>query len=195
MSNVVNLSKGERINLVKTAPGLRRVMLGLGWDSNTFDTGGDFDLDVVAFALNEQQKCPGAEGMCFYNQPTVMNGAIVYSGDCRKGEIAGDDETMTIDLEKLPASIAEVSVVVSIFEAATRRQNFGMVKKSYIRLVDADSGQEIARYDLEDEFSAETSVQFGSLARKDGGWRFAAVGAGYKRGLGDFCQAYGLQVG
>jgi len=190
----INLEKGARINLSKEAPGLIKVRAGLGWDANTFDTGGDFDLDVSLFAL-----APDAGGnpkllddkyFVFYNNKTTPDGAVLHLGDARKGEQSGDDETLTIDLSKLNPRVEELSIIVTIHDAATRRQNFGQVRNSYIKLYDDATGAVLAKYALEDDFSTETAVQFGSLFKKEGQWLFKAVGAGYKKGLNDFVSAY-----
>lgn len=190
----INLEKGARINLSKEAPGLIKVRAGLGWDANTFDTGGDFDLDVSLFAL-----APDAGGnpkllddkyFVFYNNKNTPDGAVAHLGDARKGEVSGDDETLTIDLSKLNPRVEELSIIVTIHDAATRRQNFGQVRNSYIKLYDDATGAVLAKYALEDDFSTETAVQFGSLFKKEGQWLFKAVGAGYKKGLNDFVSAY-----
>lgn len=190
----INLEKGARINLSKEAPGLTKIRAGLGWDANTFDTGGDFDLDVSLFVLG-----PDAAGnpkllddkyFVFYNNKTTPDGAVVHTGDARKGEVAGDDETLTVDLSKLNPRAEELSIIVTIHDAVTRRQNFGQVRNSYIKLYDDATGTVLAKFALEDDFSTETAVQFGSLYKKDGQWLFKAVGAGYKKGLNEFVSAY-----
>ena len=190
----INLEKGGRINLSKEAPSLTKVRVGLGWDANAFDTGSEFDLDVSMFVC-----APNAAGdakllsdsfFVFYNNKTSPDGAVIHMGDSRKGEAAGDDETLTVDLAKLDARATELSVIVTIHDAVARRQNFGQVRNSYIKLYNDATGEVVAKYALEDDFSTETAVQFGSLYKKDGQWLFKAVGAGYKKGLGDFVAAY-----
>jgi tellurium resistance protein TerD len=194
----INLEKGGRINLSKEAPSLKRVRLGLGWEANSFDTGHPYDLDVSMFVCkmgaDGNAKLIGDEFFVFYNNTTTPDGAVIHSGDSRKGESAGDDETLTVELAKLNPEAAELSVVVTIHDADGRKQNFGQVRNSYVKLYDDETGAVLAQYNLEDDFSTETAVQFGSLYKKDGQWLFKAVGAGYKRGLADFVSAYGGSV-
>ena len=191
----INLEKGGRINLSKDSPMLKRVRMGLGWDANSYDTGKDFDLDASVFMCK-----PDADGKAklisdnhfvFYGNTISPDGSVVHKGDSRTGVAAGDDENIVVDLKKLSPDVEELSFIVTIHEAPERRQNFGQVKNSYIKLYDDETGKEVAKYSLEDDFSAETAVQFGSLYKKDGAWLFKAVGAGYKKGLADFVVAYG----
>lgn len=190
----INLEKGGRYNLSKEAPGLTSVRVGLGWDANAFDTGGEFDLDVSMFVCAkdaaENPKLISEEYFLFYNNKKTPDGAVSHTGDSRKGEAAGDDESISIDLAKLNSRADELSVIVTIHEATARRQNFGQVKNSYIKLYNDITGEVLAKYALEDDFSGETAVQFGSLFKKDGQWLFKAVGSGYKKGLNDFVAAY-----
>lgn len=185
-----NLEKGGRFNLSKEAPGLTKVKLGLGWDANGYDTGHKFDLDVSIFGLGANGKIVNNEHFIFYNQLSTKNGSIKHNGDNQTGNAAGDDETVDIDLSMLDPAVAEISVIVTIDKAAERGQNFGQVKNSAIRLYDGNNQTELANYNLEDDFSTETAVQFGSLYKKDGQWLFKAVGAGFKKGLADFVQVY-----
>lgn len=191
----INLEKGGRINLSKDVPQLKRVRLGLGWDSNSFDTGKDFDLDASVFICKANAqgaaKLLSDQHFVFYGNLTSPDGAVVHKGDNRTGAATGDDENIVVDLKKLAGEIEDILFVVTIHEAAERRQNFGQVKNSYIKLYDDETGKEVAKYSLEDDFSSETAVQFGSLYKKEGAWLFKAVGAGYKKGLADFVIAYG----
>lgn len=190
----INLEKGGRINLEKDGHALTKVRLGLGWEPNTFDTGAEFDLDVSVFVCAPnaagQSKLLADEFMVFYNNPSSPDGAVVHSGDSRKGEGVGDDETVQVDLTTLDRRATELSIIVTIHKADERRQNFGQVRNSYIKLYNDVTGEEIAKYILEDDFSLETAVQFGSLYQRDGKWLFKAVGAGYKKGLADFVAVY-----
>lgn len=185
-----NLEKGGRFNLSKEAPGLAKLKLGLGWDANAFDTGGSFDLDVSIFGLGANGKIVNNEHFIFYNQLQTGNGSIIHKGDNKEGAGAGDDETILVDLSKLDPGVTEVSVIVTIHEADVRKQNFGQVRNSFIKLYNDETGVILAQYNLEDDFSVETAVQFGSLFKKDGNWQFKAVGAGFKKGLGDFVGIY-----
>ncbi len=198
----INLTKGGRIDLAKEDPGLNRVRVGLSWDINRTDTGAAFDLDVSAFGLKPDAsgapKLVGqdADFLVFYNNKQSVDGAIVHTGDNRTGDGQGDDESVTIDLTKLNPEVDEISFIVTIHDAANRRQNFGQVPRSSIRVYNDETGVKIAEYNLEEDFSSETAVQFGSLYKKDGGRvsAFKAVGAGYKAGLDAFVREYGGQV-
>lgn len=198
----INLTKGGRINLTKEAPSLTLVKFDLGWKENAFDTGADFDLDASAFVCKVDASgnsvLLGDDYMVFYNQLTDPSGAISHSGD---NKIGGSDvcETITVDLAKLASdarvqNVGEISFIVTIHEAIERKQNFGQVSNSFISLRDGVTNKELARYDLEDSFSNETAVQFGSLVKKDGSWVFKAVGAGFNKGLADFVEVYGGHV-
>lgn len=190
----INLTKGGRINLSKTNPSLTKIRVGLGWKANAFDTGHEFDLDVSMFICqpnaNDEPKLIADEYFVFYNNLQSPDGSVIHSGDSRKGEAEGDDETLTVDLTKINAKATELSIIVTIHDAKERAQNFGQVRNSYIKLYNDATGEVVATYDLEEEFSNETAVQFGSLYKKDGQWLFKAVGAGYSKGLGDFVTAY-----
>lgn len=190
----VNLSKGGRISLSKEASGLRKILVGLGWDTNSSDTGVEFDLDASAFLVGASGKVENDRNFVFYNNLTSLDGSVVHTGDNRTGEGDGDDEAIKIDLNKISQNIKEINIVVTIHDAASRRQNFGMVRNAFMRIVDENSGKEITRYDLEEDFSIETAVNFGKIYQKDGEWRFAAVGSGFKNGLEGFCREFGLNV-
>lgn len=190
----VNLSKGGRVSLSKEAPGLSKILVGLGWDTNTSDTGAEFDLDASAFLVGASGKVENEKNFVFYNNLISADGSVVHTGDNRTGEGDGDDESIKIDLAKISPSVKEIDIVVTIHEAVARRQNFGMVRNSFMRIVDERSGKEIARYDLEEDFSTETAVSFGKIYFKDNEWRFAASGSGFKDGLAGFCRQFGLDV-
>lgn len=185
-----NLEKGARFNLAKEAPGLKKVIFGLGWTPNNTDTGSQFDLDGTVFALGADGKIIDDKHFIYYNNTATPNNSIVHSGDVRDGEKLGDDELITIELDKLDPRITEISFIVTIHDAEARKQNFGQILEAEINLYNADTKVKLANYDLDEDFSVETSVQFGSLYKKDGAWVFKAVGAGYKRGLADFVAAY-----
>lgn len=191
----INLTKGGNINLSKNNPGLKRVRFGLGWDTNVYDTGGEFDLDASVFVCKNnasgQPKLLSDSHFIFYNNKSDPEGGVTHTGDNRTGAGDGDDENVIVDLGKINSSAEEVSFIVTIHEADTRRQNFGQVRNSYIAVYNDETGEELARYRLEDDFSTQTAVQFGSLYRRDGGeWVFKAVGAGFNKGLGDFVGLY-----
>ncbi|MCG5061150.1 MAG: TerD family protein [Limnoraphis sp. WC205] len=186
----INLSKGERINLSKEAPGLKTAGIGLGWDTNATDTGTAFDLDTSVFMLGGNGKIPNEKYFVFYNNLQSPDGSVKHLGDSRTGEGAGDDETVQIDLTQIEAAVEEIVFIVTIHEAETRRQNFGQVRNSFIRIYDETTQQEIAKYELEEDFSRETAIEFGRLYKKDGEWRFQAVGEGYNSGLQSFVDKY-----
>lgn len=196
----IPLGKGSRINLQKEAPQLKRLRFELSWKPNNTDTGEKFDLDATAFGLkidpagNPKLAGNDADFMVFYNVTSSVDGSMTHSGDNKTGDGDGPDEIITVDLQKLSTQVDEISFVVTIFDADVRRQNFGQVPSSSIALVDDETNVVIARYDLEEDFSTETAVQFGSLYRKDGGFAFKAIGAGYAKGLDAFVRAYGGEV-
>ena len=183
---MINLQKGQRIEI-----GLSKVGVGLGWDPNQ-STGYDFDLDASAFMLGENGKLPQDEFFVFYNNPLSPDQAVESSGDDMTGgnSDGGDDETLSVDLTKIDARIKEIIFTVTIHKAEERRQNFGQVRNSYIRIYNAVSNEEIARYDLDEDFSVETAVEFGRLYKRNGEWKFEAVGQGYKGGLQFFVDNY-----
>lgn len=194
----VNLTKGGRINLAKAAPTLKRVRIGLGWNMKRHDTGAHFDIDASAFILKAaapNNTLISESHFVFYNNLASPEGAVKHSGDNRTGEGDGDDESIIIDLAKLPAEAVEISFVVTIHDGQAKRQNFGQISEAYINLYNDESGDIVATYKLDEEFSLETAVQFGSLYRNNGEWSFKAVGAGYTVGLGEFVKQYGGDVG
>lgn len=190
----VNLQKGGRVSLSKEFPGLNRVLVGLGWDTNSSDTGAEFDLDASAFLLDKNGKVANDKNFVFYNNLNSADGAVTHTGDNRTGEGDGDDESIKIDFSKLSKDITEIAIVVTIHDATQRKQNFGMVRNAFMRIVDESSNKEIAKYDLEEDFSTETAVEFGKLYFKDNEWRFNAIGSGFKGGLGEFCKKYGVNI-
>lgn len=182
----INLQKGQRIEI-----GLQNVGIGLGWDPNR-STGFDFDLDASAFMLGENGKLPMDEFFVFYNNQVSPDGAVESSGDDLTGgnSDGGDDETLTVDLTKVDPRISQIIFTVTIHEADKRRQNFGQVHNSYIRVYNALTNEEIAKYDLDEDFSVETAIEFGRLYKRNGQWRFEAMGTGYKGGLQYFVDKY-----
>lgn len=190
----VSLQKGGRLNLSKEVAGLSKVMVGLGWDTNSSDTGAEFDLDASAFLLGANGKIANDRNFVFYNNLQSADGSVNHTGDNRTGEGEGDDESIEINFSKLSSDIKEIVIVVTIHEASARRQNFGMVRNAFMRLVNQSNDKEIARYDLEEDFSTETAVEFGRLYLKDGEWRFNAVGTGLSGGLSEFCKKFGVDA-
>ena len=182
----INLQKGQRIEI-----GLQKVGVGLGWDPN-MSTGYDFDLDASAFMLGENHKLPLEEFLVFYNNQVSPDKAVESSGDDRTGgnSDGGDDETVTVGLSKVDPRVQEIVFTVTIHEAEERRQNFGQVHNSYIRIYNALNNEEIAKYDLDEDFSIETAVEFGRLYKRNGAWKFEAIGTGMKGGLAEYLNKY-----
>jgi tellurium resistance protein TerD len=189
----ISLQKGGNVNLSKEAPGLTKVIIGLGWDPRSTD-GAAFDLDGSAFLLKADAKVRGDTDFIFYNNLKSSDGSVVHAGDNTTGQGAGDDEKIAVDLSQVPADIDKVSFCVTIHDADARRQNFGMVAKAYIRCLNANGEAEIARYDLSEDSSTETAMIFGELYRHSGEWKFRAVGQGFKGGLGPLARSFGVNV-
>lgn len=189
----VNLSKGGNVNLSKEAPGMTSIMLGLGWDIRVTD-GAAFDLDASAFVLKEDGKVRTDADFIFFNNKKSTEGAVEHMGDNKTGDGEGDDEVIKVDLTKLPADVHKVAIGVTIHEADVRKQNFGMVSKAYVRVLNQADSKEIARYDLSEDASVETSMVFGELYRHGGEWKFKAIGQGFKGGLGPLAGSYGVNV-
>jgi len=181
----INLTKGQRIEI-----GLSKVGVGLGWDPNE-GTGHDFDLDASAFMLGSNKKLPKDEFFVFYNNPKSPDGAVESSGDDTTGGSSdGDDETLTVDLNLVDPKIEEIVFTVTIHDSDNRKQNFGQVRNSFIRIYNANTNEEIAKYELDEDFSIETAVEFGRLYKRGGEWKFEAMGIGYKGGLQYFVDKF-----
>lgn len=192
---VISLSKGQKVDLTKTNPGLTSLTVGLGWDVNKYDGGQDFDLDASIFLLDGNGKVSSPEDFVFYNNTAGGNGSVVHTGDNLTGDGDGDDEQVKVAIKEVPAHIQKISFTVTIHDAETRGQNFGMVSNAFIRVVDEATNNELIRYDLGEDFSIETAVVVGELYRHNGEWKFSAVGSGYQGGLASLCNDFGLQVG
>ena len=190
----ISLTKGQKVDLTKSNPGLKNVLVGLGWDINRFDSGSDFDLDASAFLVQENGKVSGDQDFIFYSNLEHPSGAVVHLGDNRTGAGDGDDEQITVDLSKVPENIARIAFTVTIYDAESRRQNFGQVANAFIRLVNADTDEEIVRYDLGEDFSIETAMVVGELYRHNGEWKFNVIGSGYQGGLAALCANYGIDA-
>jgi tellurium resistance protein TerD len=187
----ISLSKGGNISLSKSAPGLKKVVIGLGWDPRATD-GAEFDLDASAFLLGGNDKVRSPADFVFYSQLKSGDGSVVHTGDNRTGEGDGDDESLKIDLSAVPADVMKIPFVVTIHDATQRGQNFGQVSNAFIRIVNEETNAEIARYDLSEDASIETAMNFGELYRHSGEWKFRAVGQGYAGGLKAMCDQYGI---
>ncbi len=189
----VSLSKGGNVSLSKAAPNLKNILIGLGWEANAFD-GQEFDLDASLFLVGENGKVRSDADFIYYNQLTSICGSIEHTGDNRTGAGDGDDEAIKVFLEKIPSHVHRLVVAVTIHEAESRRQSFGQVRDAFIRLVNLDNDQEVARFDLSEDYSTETAMVFGEIYRHNGEWKFKAVGQGYAGGLYSLATTHGVNV-
>lgn len=186
LNMAINLQKGQKIDI-----GLSKITIGLGWDPNE-GTGHDFDLDASAIMINSARKLVSESHFIFYNNLTSPDGALTHTGDDPSGgnSDGDDDESIIVDLDKVGKEVQEILFVVTIEDYESRKQNFGQVRNSYIRLVDNLKNEEIAKYELGEDFSIETGVEFGRLYLKDAKWKFEASGIGYKADLAFFLEKY-----
>lgn len=189
----VNLTKGGNVNLSKEAPTMTKMIIGLGWDARATD-GAAFDLDATAFVLSATGKVRADTDFIFFNNKQNAEGSVFHGGDNRTGVGAGDDESIIIDLTKMPADVDKVAICVTVYDADTRKQNFGQVSKAYIRVVNDANKAEVARYDLSEDASVDTAMTFGEIYRSGTEWKFKAVGQGFKGGLGPLASSYGVNV-
>ncbi|QXG76698.1 TerD family protein [Modestobacter sp. L9-4] len=190
----VSLAKGGNVSLTKEAPGLTAAVVGLGWDART-TSGSAFDLDASALLVNSVGRVLSDEHFVFFNNLTSPDGSVEHTGDNTTGLGDGDDEAIKVGLATVPADVDKIVFAVSIYDAETRRQSFGQVRNAYIRVVDADDGAELARYDLSEDASTETAMIFGEVYRRGTEWKFRAVGQGYTSGLAGIATEFGVNVG
>ncbi|BBE30281.1 hypothetical protein OSSY52_04220 [Tepiditoga spiralis] len=189
----ISLKKGEKVDLTK-GTGIKKVIVGLGWDTNKYDGGFDFDLDASAFLLDANGKATSETDFVFYNNLKHPSGAVIHTGDNRTGEGEGDDEEILIDFEKIPSNIEKIAITVTIFEADQRKQNFGQVSNAFVRIVNQDTNEEYLRYDLTEDFSVETALVICEIYKHNNEWKFNAVGSGFSGGLAALVKNYGLDV-
>ena len=192
----INLQKGQRVSLDNS---MRLALVGLGWDTNRYDGGFDFDLDASAFLLGENGKLLRDEDFVFYNNLNGRDGAVVHTGDNLTGDGDGDDEVIMIDFSKIPSEIKKIAICVTIHDAEARRQNFGQVSNAYIRIAKLSDefdtvGEPVLKFDLEEEFSIETALVVAEIYFKNGEWKFNAVAVGYQGGLEAICRSFGANV-
>lgn len=193
---MVNLSKGQRVSLDKA---ITMAMVGLGWDTNHYDGGYDFDLDAAAFLLGENGKVLRDEDFIFYNNLKSRNDAVIHTGDNLTGAGDGDDEVILINFAKMPQDVKKIAITVTIHDAIRRKQNFGQVSNSYVRVLkmaneDDTNGEEVIKFDLVEEFSIETALVVCEIYRNGNDWKFNAVAAGYQGGLEALCHNFGVNV-
>ena len=190
----ITLSKGQKVSLTKGNPGLKHIVVGLGWDTNKYDGGFDFDLDSAAFLLDENGKVNADTDFIFYNNLKHSSGAVEHLGDNLTGEGNGDDEQVKVDLSLVPQNISKIAFTVTIHEALERRQNFGQVSNSYVRVIDEDTNQELLNYELGEDFSLETAIVVCEIYRHNGEWKFNALGSGFEGGLEALCKNFGVNI-
>lgn len=190
----INLTKGQKVDLTKSNPGLSKIVVGLGWDVNAFDTSTNFDLDAAAFMVGANGKCPTEKEFVFYGNLEHPGGSVKHMGDNLTGEGDGDDEQITVDLATVPANVDRIAFTVTIYDAESRHQNFGQVSNAYIHIQDLTTGTDLIRYDLGEDFSIETALVVGELYRHNGEWKFNAIGSGFQGGLAALCGHYGIEV-
>ena len=189
----VTLQKGQNVSLSKTDPSLQRVLIGLGWDARSSD-GSDFDLDASLFLVDANQKVPSDSHFIFYNQLVSPCGSVQHTGDNLTGDGDGDDESLLVELGSIPSHIESLVISVTIHDADGRHQSFGQVRNAFVRLVNDETHAEILRFDLSEDYSTETAMVFGEIYRRNGEWKFRAIGLGYTGGLYALCVQYGVQV-
>jgi tellurium resistance protein TerD len=189
----VSLSKGGNVNLTKEVPGLNQILIGLGWNARITE-GAAFDLDAVGFLVTHDGKVKSDSDFIFYNNKTSACGSVVHEGDNLTGQGEGDDEHIRVDLTQVPAEIEKFVVAVTIHEAQTRQQTFGQVNNAFMRVIDQNTQEEIARYDLSEDASVETAMIFGEIYRHGTDWKFRAVGQGFSGGLAALASSYGVNI-
>lgn len=188
------LKKGQKIDLTKGHALLKKILVGLGWDTNRYDGMHDFDLDASVFCCGEDGRVHSDLDFIFYNNLKHSSGAIEHLGDNLTGSGEGDDEEIIINLENVPENISRINFAVTIHDAVERSQNFGQVSNAYVRLVNTDNEQELLRYDLGEDFSVETAIVVAEIYRYNGEWKFNAIGSGFEGGLAALCKNFGLNV-
>lgn len=181
----INLTKGQRIDV-----GLQQAGVGLGWNPNEGASAEAYDLDASAFMLGDNGKLVSSEFFVFYNQPQSPDGAVKTSGDNRDGAGDGDDETLFVNLGSVDQRVKEIIFLVTIHDAEQRRQNFGQVRQAFIRIYNQANNEEICKYELDEDFSTETAVEFGRLYRREGAWKFEAIGRGFNGGVQTMVDKY-----
>ncbi|MGF1686528.1 TerD family protein [Photobacterium japonica] len=189
----VSLVKGGNVSLTKEAPTMKVALAGLGWDARATD-GQDFDLDCSVFMVGDDNKVLSDTSFIFFNNTHSACGSVVHNGDNKTGEGDGDDETVTVSFDNVPANVKKLVFAVTIHDAESLNQNFGQVSNAYMRIVNNDNSSEIARFDLSEDMSTETAMIFGELYRHNADWKFKAVGQGYAGGLAALAREHGVNV-
>ena len=190
----INLSKGQKIGLTQFNPGLKNIMAGLGWDISKYDGGSDFRLDAAVFMTGASGKVEKDTNFVFYNNRKDEAESVICNSEYRIRYGDGDDETVNITLDKVPADVEKICFTVTIYKADERGQNFGQVSDAYIRIVNAENGEEFVRYDLGEDFSVDTAIAIAELYRYNGEWKFATIGSGFTGGLAALCENFGVDI-
>lgn len=190
----VMLTKGQRVDLTKDRPSLKNVLIGLGWDINHYDGESDFDLDASVFMTKDNGKVTNENDFVFYGNLQHKSKSVIHMGDNRTGDGDGDDEVIKVKLNDVPSDFSTLAVAVTIYDADVRLQNFGMIGNAYVRVLDEETGEELVRFDLSEDFSTETAVVVAELYKREGDWKFKAVGSGYNGGLKSLCAQYGIDA-
>ena len=190
----VRLSKGQKVDLTKSNPNLKEIIVGLGWASNPAASSYNFDLDASAFLIGSNGKVKDENDLVFYNNPSGGQGSVKHSGDNKQGSGEGDDEQILINLSAVPTYIERIAFAITINDAQKKRQSFGDIKKSYVRILNASTNELLLNYELGQEFSIETAIVAAELYRHAGEWKFNAIASGFQGGLGALCHNYGLEV-
>jgi tellurium resistance protein TerD len=190
--DVIKAEQGQKVELTKDNPGLKNLVVGLGWNPAKYQGQAAFDLDASAILIGADGKATGKGDLVYFNNLKHVSGAVTHTGDNRTGVGDGDDEKIEVNLSLVPANIEKIVIVANIYDATNRKQKFGMVQEAYIRIVDAASNKEIVRYDLGEDYSTETSMVFGEIYKHNGEWKFNAVGTGSQDNLTSFAAKYGI---
>jgi tellurium resistance protein TerD len=186
---MINLEKGQKIELTKENPNLKKLLVGLGWDVNQ-GSGAAFDLDASALLLDASGKIAKREKVVYYGH--LQAPGVKHTGDNLTGEGDGDDEQLLVDLSAIDSNVDKIVFTVTIYQAGSRHQNFGMVKNAFIRIANNETNEEVCKYDLGEDYSTEKSVIVAELYRHNGEWKFGALGNGFAGELGEILSSYGL---
>ena len=188
------MQKGDELILDKLDASMRRVRIGVGWDAPEEKEGFPVDIDLSAFILNTNGRVRRDTDFIFYNNLETDEGAIKHTGDSTEGDAAGDDEMVEINLEAMGFDVEKITFAVTIHNAEERQQTFGIVKDAYIRLINKDTDQEVAHFDLSEDASEDNAIIFGELERDGASWKFRALGTSSNGGLYGIAREMGVNV-
>lgn len=188
----INLEKGQKVDLTKGNEGLSKIKIGLGWDTNKYDGGHDFDLDACIGLLNGDGKASSESNFVYFSNK-IADG-VKHNGDNLTGEGDGDDEVIEVDLNKIKEDVNELAIHVVIYKGEARDQNFGQISNTFVRIENMDNSEELLRFDMGEDFSTGTRLCVGKLYRHNGEWKFQAVGEGSKGGFPELLAEIGLEA-